>query len=227
MYLKILIVFLFFTTKVFSQLDSTIIWIDKNSNWYKVELRKRGTLFSKYEVKNNLLQGTMISFYDTKFIKSIEEYNKGLKNGLAIYFNAFGVEDSSMYYVNDTLNGKQLIFKNNSVQNIKNFKAGKLDGLYQLNYELSNFPMLKVEYKNGFKNGLYQMYYKGTQLQYEATYVNDILNGFTRNIYENNQVESTGYYAENKESGIWNYWNPNGKLVKTVNYNTNKKRKRE
>jgi len=63
-------------------------------------------------------------------IKSTEVFKNGLKNGISIYYNEDGSIYQSKQFLNDTLNGKVINYRDGKKLSEADFKSGKLDGNY-------------------------------------------------------------------------------------------------
>jgi antitoxin component YwqK of YwqJK toxin-antitoxin module len=102
---------------------------------------------------------------EDKAIKTKGQYENGKKTGLWVYRDKFGQKEKEESYLNDRLDGKQVIYKAN----------GKVSKYYH--------------YKDGNKNGEYAVYFSvNDHMSEKGTYVNDRLDGLHTIYHQNGKV---------------------------------------
>ncbi len=78
-------------------------------------------------------------------------------------------------------------------------------------------------YKDGYKNGLRQIYYENGKLLLQADFVNDLLDGQFVGWYENGQKAIETFYKNDLESGQRIEWYKNGAPKSVSHYKKGKK----
>ena len=82
-------------------------------------------------------------------------------------------------------------FKNGNIGIKEIYKDGKRDGFYEMYYE--NVQLLdKGNYKDGSRDGLWETYYESGQLWYTSNYKDGGLNGLQVEYYQNGQLKMKG-----------------------------------
>ena len=98
------------------------------------------------------------------------------------------------YYYNEDADD---LFYYTPIELERNYKDGKLDGLFKEWYENGKLDM-KGNYKDGIKDGLWKKWYENGQLVFEMNYKDDKEDGLQRLWYENGQLKSEGNYKDGK-----------------------------
>ena len=142
----------------------------------------------------NLIHESYTSYYDTKQLKVIGEYRKGMKNGKWIWYTNTGVKDMEGYFLNDKQDGDWVYY----------FPTGDIS--------------YTAHFKEDKKEGKWIYFYKTKEKFKECTYLNDQKSGIWQTWYENGTLLMTGNYTAGLEEGKWeNYWE-NGKLKNVTSY---------
>jgi len=106
---------------------------------------------------------------------------------------------------------------------------------YKLNYEKYNthyqphgiletyYPDTKTikhreTYSNGKKDGLYEEWYKNSQLKEKSIYKDGELNGLSEEWYQNGKWCEISNWKNGRQDGLYEYWYPNGQLHLRYNY---------
>lgn len=167
-------------------------------------------------IKSNLLLIVLFSLFITQAVFSQKEYNL---NELHTY------EDTDGRYIfkviakkKKLLNGECKILYNNYKKEyiIATFRRGMYDGLcrkynnLQLEYE--------INYKEGYKNGVYKRYSRFGDLASEGTFTNDKMHGVVITYYYSGQIESANIYREGKLHGLCRTYTNEGKLKSEQEY---------
>lgn len=77
------------------------------------------------------------------------------------------------------------------------------------------------EYKNGVGNGKWINYYESGNIKEIGHYNDNRVEGPISQYHPNGVLKAKGTYAHwRKKVGTWTYYNENGNLIKTVDYNT-------
>ena len=75
------------------------------------------------------------------------------------------------------------------------------------------------EYKDGIGNGTWVNYYEDGSVKEVGTYRDNRVEGPIRQFHENGKLKAEGTYAHwRRKVGVWKFYDPQGKLLKTVTY---------
>ncbi|QNP52079.1 hypothetical protein H9L05_19665 [Hymenobacter qilianensis] len=99
------------------------------------------------------------------------------------------------------------------VQTQETYVNGRLAG-EKLTYYPTGAMKTKLLYENGRPTGLGQEFYASGKLKSETTYVKGLKVGAYRQLREDGTPEVTGAFRNNKETGVWTYFGPDGKTIK-------------
>jgi len=67
-------------------------------------------------------------------------------------------------------------------------------------------------YKNGKRNGIFELFWPSGQLKERGFYKNNRLNGEYTSFYENGAIKAMGNYLLGAKNGLWGEWYPNAQL---------------
>ncbi len=89
------------------------------------------------------------------------------------------------------------------------FKNGKPEGLWERFYDNGQLQS-RENYKNGEPVGLFEYYHENGQLQSRENYKNGEPVGLKEVYHENGQLQSRGNFKEGKMDGMWEGFYSNG-----------------
>ncbi|WP_310391756.1 hypothetical protein [Hymenobacter sp.] len=96
--------------------------------------------------------------------------------------------------------------------------TGRLVG-ERLTYFETGAVQSRQPYLNGFMAGVAQEYFPSGKLRKETTYVRSVLLGPFRELREDGTLAVNGLYRNGRQSGVWTYYQEDGKTVaRTVTY---------
>ena len=76
----------------------------------------------------------------------------------------------------------------------------------------------KGNFKDGKRDGLYELYFENGQLEYKVNYKDDKLDGLLEKYFENGQLQERRNYKDGKRDGLYESYFENGQLWKKYNY---------
>lgn len=79
---------------------------------------------------------------------------------------------------------------------------------------------LKGKKVNGQRDGLWVSYYQNGTKWSETTFEAGVKKGPTTTYYEDGMMRYTGQFKDDKKTGIWKFYNKEGKLEKTLDLST-------
>jgi uncharacterized protein len=185
---------------------------------------------------------------DGKLIR-IENFKKGIRDGIAVDIDQRGYLVSESYYVNNLLEGtaKKFFYGTNPASLI-DYVHGKMNGKKKIYYENSagklmeeseykddikdgpsNFytingdPIAEYTYVNNMLQGVQKSYYPGKKLMSEQEFKDNMENGFYKEYYESGKLKSEGVYVNGVLNGLWKDYDENGVLKDQGNYQNGEK----
>jgi TonB family protein len=84
-----------------------------------------------------------------------------------------------------------------------------------------NSPLLKIYYKDNqlrVKDGPFTMYYPGKFIAQQGNFINNKMNGIWQTWNPNGKLKDSGYLVDNIMTGLWKTWNTNGDLMVACTY---------
>lgn len=185
------------------------------------------------------------SKYGDKLKKSEENYRKGKKEGLSVYWHKNGNKQMECNYTDGKLNGMMMrwyyngnqeridnykndilegysktFYQNGTVESEVNYKNGLLDGVYKVYWE-NGEPKIDGKYVNGWYDGNWTFYdYTGIKIG-EALFANGNGKQYEFSIKNGSKTKETNF-LKNKKNGIETWWDESGKKIKEVVYKDDK-----
>ncbi len=204
---------------------------------------------SKGTYANDLKDGCWSSYATDGKLTRIENFNDGLRNGIAVDIDQRGYLVSETYYANDLMEGtaRKYFYGTNPASTI-DYAHGKITGKKKIYYEnsagklleeseykddvkngSSNFyslngdPIAEYNYVNNMLQGVQKSYYPGKKLMSEQEFTDNLENGFFKEYYENGKLKSEGTYQNGSLNGPWKEYDEDGKLKAQGNYSNGEK----
>ena len=210
---------------------------------------------TKLDIKTNL-DGTKTAYYMDKLfnglaLKNYENGNKaaelfyidGNLDGFAqTWFKSGGVMSTGFYknskrdslwiiYDENGYKSEEVVYKDGNVISNTTFKWYPSKEYYT---NKNNNCKQIINYKNGVRHGLYQLYYDRNELKYnnksqvkkgewgylkaEGYYINGLLEGNVLGWHKNGNLSTKGNYNNGKQEGLHKFWHENGLLMTESNY---------
>jgi antitoxin component YwqK of YwqJK toxin-antitoxin module len=181
---------------------------------------KRGFIVDRMKInrrdKNNLRQGTWMTFYPNGNTHQEGTYRDDKKNG---YFKDYAENGDLLKvtkYVNDVaqpeateiqkLTTETEYYPNGKILKTTMTRNGVLEGVSR-EYDSSGNVVKSAEYHNGVLTG------EGIVLEDGSR------EGPWKDLYPDGSIMAEGRYENGKPVGTWKYYHPNGKLEQTGKYN--------
>ena len=193
---------------------------------------------------NDLKDGCWSSYAADGKLLRIDNFNKGLRDGIAVEIDQRGYLVSETYFVNDLIEGtaKKFFYGTNPASQI-DYIQGKINGKKKIYYEntagklmeeseykddiknghsnfyfISGDPIAEYNYVNNMLQGVQKSYYPGKKIMSEQEFTDNLENGFYKEYYENGKIKSEGSYAKGQLIGIWKDYDDEGRVKLQGNY---------
>jgi antitoxin component YwqK of YwqJK toxin-antitoxin module len=205
-------------TIVVTKLDTQIIVDANNPKLKRFYVKKNQMLIEQGKLFNDHKTGVWRFYNDNGFPIRIEEYLKGLKEGIYYEFDNTGAIKYDYNYKAGLLEGTNIeYYSGGRIKQITNYKGGQLNGTKMVYYETGTLQE-KSEWKDGLKDGITQFFFPDNYLAIEYTYVGGLLNGLAKIFEEKGILGKIGYFVADKENGEWTWYNLDGSIQKIINY---------
>lgn len=167
---------------------------------------------------NGLKEGIWKKYHPSNCLARVEQYTKGILNGLVITIGRNGNLESEENYTDGKFNGVQTYYTfSGNIKKEETYVNGTLDGKRKLFYD-NEKPQEETEFKMGVKTGVAKWFNQEGNCVIEYTYVNGSLNGPTTEFFASGKVQREGQYKNDNETGEWKEYDEEGNHIKTIIY---------
>ncbi len=152
------------------------------------------------------------NFYENNKILRSVQYEKGLKNGQAIYFDTTKAEPSAFLYAN-YLNGEKhgnWLYRKDSILVTCRFHEGRRHGTFTKFDRIGDTTY--VDPRSPKQYGYPRILSEKRKPNYLCSYTNDTLHGEFIQFYDSEKPHWKGNYLANKKSGIWTEYDVSGNV---------------
>lgn len=138
-----------------------------------VKYDEKGNLLEIGYVENGVKVGSWVTYHPEKmFPQQLTNYIDGKQTGLYMEFNEGGVTDRIANYQNNELHGPSAKYRFSRLEELAEYKNGKLDGVFK-SYRIQDGKLqTSAEYKNGVQDGYYRTYNPDGRITTEYLYKN-------------------------------------------------------
>lgn len=180
-----------------------------------------GTLIYKGEFKNDKPVGNWTRYYESGQVKAKIHYIESTDSAFVKFYDKRGNKISEGHYLNEQKEGKWTYFSDNRIISEENFVNGKKHGVSRKYYP-SGEIFSETEWKNGKKEGKYEAFYKRGEPYMQCKYSNNMRNGLCLVRFKNGRIEMEANYLNNLRDGEWKFYNEEGDLLYTLQYDKGK-----
>lgn len=178
-----------------------------------------GIVLEEFRYQNDTLHGEAILYYDTGVKKIIENFEKGIPNGMWSYSFPSGETFIQENYINGLLTGEcKRFFENGDLEELSTYKEGVKNGKYLL-YSQNRILIEEVDYLKGKRNGMWIKYYSTGELKYTSN-INDngFLEGLEVDYYQSGKIKKETIFMDNVKNGDQKFYDQTGKLIKIITF---------
>ncbi len=151
---------------------------------------KDGKIIREEIFKNDVLHGSITTYYKSGKIEKITPYKNGKKDGVYKYFDVNGdLLHKKTYEDGYDSQGEEVSYSNGYLQHIRNYKNGKRDGRSREWFIKSDILESDTMYKNGVKHGTQKVYTEDRSLKYVVKYEYGKIVGDFKQYYKNGKLE--------------------------------------
>ncbi|MCX6270380.1 MAG: hypothetical protein NTU44_04010, partial [Bacteroidetes bacterium] len=154
-----------------------------------------GGSFAKGLYKNDKKDGIWLSYHPAGFIKSIESYKNGIREGVFISIDDRGALAGEEYYVQDKIDGLSRHFTYGGRPSSEiNYKMGMKHGSYKVYYDMTGKLQEESNYVMNKKDGVAKWYDTEGKMVAEYNYRNGELDGPQATYYSNQNKQTEELY---------------------------------
>lgn len=144
------------------------------TNWQRaVKYDEQGNLLEIGYVESGVKVGGWVTYHPQKmFPQQLINYKDGKQTGLYMEFNEGGITERIANYQNNELHGPSAKYRFSRLEELAEYKNGKLDGVFK-SYRIQDGKLqTSAEYKNGVQDGYYRTYNEDGRVTTEYLYKN-------------------------------------------------------
>lgn len=197
-------------------------WKNGEQTGEDLTYNKRGVLVTKANFRDGKLDGEKTSYYAIGHPYSVSTYSNGLGSGPYKEFYINGKKKIEALFVEGELNGDyKSFFQNGKTEIIANYNKGKLHGTYQSFYNNGQLEFEAI-YKEGELDGDAKTYHRNGKLKHKLTRVNGSIEGDELDYNNETVLLYKIPYKKGKADGISEYYDDDGKLYSTLQFENDK-----
>ena len=191
------------------------------------EFYPSGQLKSRGGYKDGLLDGEYSEFYPSGQLKSKSQYKDDLLEGAFELYSESGILDATFTFVAGKAEGTEYHYRENGeLWFTREFRDDAIHGENREYYEGGSLKQRGM-YSEGFAIGKWEFLdEEGEQSGLERALTNVVANrledGEVAKFHENGFVESAGLKKNGLKDGPWNFYDEEGELLRTVEYEDGK-----
>jgi len=195
---------------------------DKQWRWYWEDGSIQTEASYKGENRDNLYNGSYISFYSNGNIQEEANYKNGLYDGQVKKYTYYGALTENVTYSEGDANGLAINnydlgegFRKSNIKYLKN-DYDSVATEYHPNGTIS----LQLAFNKGTNIGEEKHYFLNGELSYVYPYVNGTLEGKHLSLYKNGKTHQEGQYTGGLKSGTWKTYYRNGIISSEESYDS-------
>jgi len=216
--MRILFIFIFFIPLfAAAQLNQTDANGLRQGTWQKKQAN--GRLLYEGQFKDDKPIGEWKRYHPGGQLKALIEYH-----GDTAYTQLFDVWKNKVAegaYVNERKEGLWKIFNQNRLVADETYVGGIKNGVAHRYYDTGEV-MEETHWQNGEQNGDYKVFFKNGEPYLQCKMRDNMRDGLFLVYFENGRQEMVASYRNNLRDGDWKYYNREGDLRYTLQYDQGK-----
>lgn len=145
-------------------------------------------------------------FYEQGELMEKSHFNKNDSTELIDFF----YDQSGEVLINNGKGVRKTYYPSNKIKSIVEYSNGQKNGLYQL-FKPNGEIRKTGKYKNGKITGNWvELFITSDSIYQKTEYKNGMKNGMFQEFYSNGNINMDGEYIDDLKNGIWNYYFVNG-----------------
>lgn len=183
---------------------------------YWVKKDAKGKLKYEGRFKDNYPVGEFRYYDENEKLENITLFTEKGVNAKTVMFYPDGIKQSEGCYINRVKNGIWRLYnEKGKILTEEAYKGGRKDGVSKL-FAPDSSIIESTTWKNGEKNGSWmQTDKRGTV---KANFKNNLMDGVYEFYFPNGKLKLKGSNIMGMKTGVWNFYNEMGTLVKRIFY---------
>lgn len=210
---KLLTLFLFLPFALSAQINQTDSNGLRQGLWQKQQ--ENGRLAYEGQFKDDKPVGEWKRYHPGGQLKALIEY-KG-DTAYTQLFDVWRKKIAEGNYLNQQKEGVWRIYQNNILVADESYQQGVRNGIAHQYFE-NGKVMEESQWKNGKKDGDYQLFYPSGKPYIQCKMKEDQRHGLFLVYYENGLMEREAAYKNGLRDGEWQFFNQDGELAYTLFY---------
>ncbi len=215
----ILISFIIIPLTGISQINETDANGLRQGKWQKKY--PNGRLMYEGYFKDGEPAGEWTRYYEGGQVKAKINYNQNSDTAQAVLNDPFGKKMAEGAYVDEKRAGKWQFFNDGRKVSEEMYLNGVKQGISRTFYPTGEV-LEETEWQNGQQEGSYRVFFKNGDPYMQCKISSGKRNGLCLSYFQNGRVELEAYYLNNLRHDEWNYYNENGQLKYTLEYDKGK-----
>lgn len=189
---------------------------NKQGAWKKYD---KDVLIYEGNFKDNVPVGEFKYYHPNGKLKSITFFVQGVHEVRTTIFHPNEKKASEGVFMDQLKHGEWKYWdQDGTLITVENYKNGKKDGVWQVYSSETGILLEESNYIDDKLHGTAKTFYiDGVPCTVE-NYVNGQRNGMAESYYIDGKLSIKGVFHEGLKLGIWNYYDQNGKLRKVIDY---------
>lgn len=189
---------------------------NKQGAWKKYD---KDVLIYEGNFKDNVPVGEFKYYHPNGKLKSITFFVQGVHEVRTTIFHPNEKKASEGVFMDQLKHGEWKYWdQDGTLITVENYKNGKKDGVWQVYSSETGILLEESNYIDDKLHGTAKTFYiDGVPCTVE-NFVNGQRNGLAESYYIDGKLSIKGVFHEGLKLGIWNYYDQNGKLRKVIDY---------
>lgn len=183
----------------------------------KTYYHPNGEISAKIPISNGEYNGTAYYYFDNGKVQMILDFVNGEVDGIGTYYNRkHGFVERTEHYSHGLLNGEAKTFdKRNTLLTLAEYRNDTLHGIYE-EYYASGALKMRGQYRAGLFQGSWSYWTDDGQMIGKGEFSEGT--GIQRKWYATGELLMEQHFYKNQHSGEEVWYNPDGSVLKRINY---------
>lgn len=220
MKIRLLIILLLSVSISFAQTANNQVDAKGKKQGYWKKYDDKGTLLYEGTFKNDVPVGVFNYYHKNGKLKSTTNFIQGVHKVFTTMYHENGKKAAEGIFIDQQKDSIWNYYSENSqLINTESYNKGVKDGIWRT-YSVQTGTLLEEEnYSNDKLNGTKKSYFTNGNLSTQIEYINGKMNGAAESYYPDKTLSSKGLYHQNSRHGNWDFYDKNGRIRKSVEYN--------
>ena len=193
----------------------------KQGYWKKYD--DKGVLLYEGTFDNDVPVGTFKYYHKNGKLKSITTFQQGVHKVHTVMYDENENKSAEGNFINQEKDSIWNYYNpKGQLINVESYKKGKKEGIWRVYSSQTGILLEEKKYSDDRLNGTYRSFFADGNLQNRIDYINGEMNGIVESYYPENKIYIRGTYHNGLKVKKWDYYDEDGKIRKTVEYNNSR-----